>query len=153
MRIHKLEKLIDIGWRDVKTYVNSPDPYGIDGFTIIMGGGMCAKFDNEIELLAAALLLSIKKIPTWAIFGISYCPWYIRGSRTTRIAWERIFRLRAPEVKNAVTKREVGLCRFPWKGIFGCELDIIDCATGRQFNLDNIKGATEFMIFEKQDDR
>ena len=152
MRIYKLESIIDIGWRPVQTYVHSPDPYGIDGFTIILGGGMCAKFDNEIELLAAALLLSIKKIPTWAIFGISYCPWYIRGSRTTRIAWERIFRLRAPEVKNAVTKREVGLCRFPWKGIFGCELDIIDCATGRQFNLDNIKGVTEFIIFEKSND-
>lgn len=151
MRIYKLESIIDIGWRPVQTYVHSPDPYGIDGFTIILGGGMCAKFDNEIELLAAALLLSIKKIPTWAIFGISYCPWYIRGSRNTRIAWELIFRVRAPEVKYAVTKREVGLCSFPWNGIFGC--CIIDCKTGRQFNLDNIKGATEFMIFEKQDDR
>ena len=151
MRIYKLESIIDIGWRPVQTYVHSTEPYGIDGFTIILGGGMCAKFDNEIELLAAALLLSIKKIPTWAIFGISYCPWYIRGSRTTRIAWELIFRVRAPEVKYAVTKREVGLCSFPWKGIFG--VCIIDSVTGRQFNLDNIKGATEFMIFEKQDDR
>ena len=104
------------------TYVYAPKSYGLTPYSMMLKGLIRVRFDSEADLLCAALVLSIERIPIWAICGLitRHRIFTETESFATKEAVETALKIKVPitEMFERGASFLYWECTIPWNIIF-----------------------------------